>query len=161
MNIYEIDQQMLKLLDPETGELLDYEAFAELAMEKDAKIENMALWVKDLAAESKAIAEEIKALQSRKKAADNKAENLKKYLATILDGQKFSTAKCAVSFRTTPSVEVDEDFLTWATTNIELGEPYLRYKEPEVDKVALKDALKQGEVFEYARLVENISTTIK
>lgn len=49
MTIYEIDARMAGLIDPETGELLDYEAFASLQMEREAKIENMALWYKDLA----------------------------------------------------------------------------------------------------------------
>ena len=43
MTIYEIDNRIAELVDPETGELLDYEAFAELQMEREAKIENMAL----------------------------------------------------------------------------------------------------------------------
>ena len=62
MTIYEIDNRIAELVDPETGELLDYEAFAELAMEREAKIENMALWYKDLTAEAKAIREEERAL---------------------------------------------------------------------------------------------------
>lgn len=77
MTIYEIDARMAGLIDPETGELLDYEAFASLQMEREAKIENMALWYKDLTAEAKAIREEEKALAERRKSAENKAERLK------------------------------------------------------------------------------------
>ena len=80
MTIYEIDARMAGLIDPETGELLDYEAFASLQMEREAKIENMALWYKDLTAEAKAIREEEKALAERRKSAENKAERLKGYL---------------------------------------------------------------------------------
>ena len=57
MPLYEIDQSIKALVDPETGELLDYEAFARLQMEREAKLENIALWIKDLRAK----AEEIKA----------------------------------------------------------------------------------------------------
>lgn len=55
MTLYEIDQAIQGLVDPETGELMDYEAFAALQMDRDAKIENMALWYKDLMADAKAM----------------------------------------------------------------------------------------------------------
>ena len=58
MNIYEIDNAMFSLIDEETGEIKDYEAFEELQMQKEEKIENTALWYKNLVAESKAIREE-------------------------------------------------------------------------------------------------------
>jgi hypothetical protein len=89
MTLYEIDQKLMELVDPETGELLDYEAFAAFQMEREEKIENMGLWVKELSAESAAIKQEIDNLTKRKTAADKKAESLKRYLSLILNGQKF------------------------------------------------------------------------
>ena len=77
MTLYEIDQAIQGLVDPETGELMDYEAFAALQMDRDAKIENMALWYKDLMADAKAIKEEADTLNERRKALENKAERLK------------------------------------------------------------------------------------
>ena len=68
MTLYEIDQAIQGLVDPETGELMDYEAFAALQMDRDAKIENMALWYKDLMADAKAIKEEADTLNERRKA---------------------------------------------------------------------------------------------
>ena len=44
MNIYEIDNAMFSLIDEETGEIKDFEAFEELQMQKEEKIENAALW---------------------------------------------------------------------------------------------------------------------
>ena len=84
MTLYEIDQAIQGLVDPETGELMDYEAFAALQMDRDAKIENMALWYKDLMADAKAIKEEADTLNERRKALENKAERLKSYL-TVCD----------------------------------------------------------------------------
>ena len=55
MNIYEIDNAMFFLVDEETGEIKDYEAFEEMQMIPEEKIENTALWYKNLIAESKAI----------------------------------------------------------------------------------------------------------
>ena len=41
MTIYEIDDALLSLVDGETGELLDFEEFERLSMERDKKIEGM------------------------------------------------------------------------------------------------------------------------
>ena len=37
MNIYEIDNAMFSLIDEETGEIKDYEAFEELQMQREEK----------------------------------------------------------------------------------------------------------------------------
>lgn len=42
MTIYDIDQNLMALVDPETGELLDVEAFARLQMAREKKLEGMA-----------------------------------------------------------------------------------------------------------------------
>ena len=117
MTLYEIDQAIQGLVDPETGELMDYEAFAALQM--DAKIENMALWYKDLMADAKAIKEEADTLNERRKALENKAERLKSYLSLALDGEKFQTARCSVTFRKTSSIQVSnpEALIRWLEQN--------------------------------------------
>lgn len=158
MNIYEIDQAIQGLIDPETGELLDFEQFAALNMERESKIENMALWVKDLSAEAKAIREEEKALAERRQTAENKADRLKKYLDQILTGEKFSTSKVAISYRKASAVQLDEGFVEWAKTN---ASELLRYAEPAADKTLIKDYIKAGNVLEMARLVESQSLQIK
>lgn len=99
MTIFEIDQRITELVDPDTGELLDLDAFLELQMEREQKIESMALWVKELSATAAAIKSEIDSLADRKRAAERRCESLKRYLAYILQGEKFSTPRCAVSFR--------------------------------------------------------------
>ena len=81
MTIYEIDQSIASLVDPNTGEIGDYDMFCELQMEREAKVENMALWIKNLNAEADAIKAERDNLYEREKAARNKADRLKKYLA--------------------------------------------------------------------------------
>ena len=99
MNLYEIDRQIQELIensvDPETGELtLDPAALDALQMEREAKIENLACYVKNLTADAKAIKAEEQALSERRKAAENKAERLKRYLSDALEGEKFSTRSC-------------------------------------------------------------------
>ena len=54
MSLYHIDQELENLIDQETGEVLDFDAFEALQMAWDAKIEGVLCWTKNLAAEAKA-----------------------------------------------------------------------------------------------------------
>lgn len=143
MNLYEINQTLLNLKETEdgiictlTGELLTTADLEKLAVEKDKVIENLACWYKELETDADGIDAEIKRLQERKKAKKNKAEQLKKVLADELNGKKFETAKCAMSFRKSSSVVVDNE------DSIPGG--YLVEQKPKVDKTAIKKALNAG-----------------
>lgn len=161
MNLYEINAKITELIDPETGEILDYDAFAALAMEQQEKQENMALWYKDLCAEAEAIRNEEKALAERRKACERRAERLKEFLSQMLCGSAFKTARVAVSFRSSTAVEIaDEAAFIQAMEENGLTK-YLKYSAPEVNKTAIKDAIKQGEVIEGAELVKRQNMTIK
>ena len=158
MNIYEIDNAMFSLIDEETGEIKDYEAFEELQMQKDEKIENTALWYKNLVAESKAIREEEKALAERRKSLENKAENLKNFINRTLDGNKFSTSKVAISYRKSTAVEVDDEFIDYAMKN---NNDLLTFKRPEPNKTVIKGMLQGGFDIPHAELVERNNMSIK
>lgn len=159
MNIYEIDNAILECIDLETGEIVDTDRLEALKMGREAKIENVALWIKELKAEAEAIKAEKLALAERQKVAENKAESLKKWLAWVLDGQKFSTARCAVSFRRSEAVDITPEGL------IELmkggHDELLKYSDPEPNKTAIKQAIKDGLNVKGVQLVQNISTIIK
>ena len=127
-------------------------------MERDAKIENVVLWIKDLKAEANAIKVEKQKLAERQKVAENKAESLKKWLAYALHGKKFSTAKCAVYFKYTKSVEVTDEGLE---VLMKEHDELLTYKAPEPNKKAIKDAIKDGLSVAGVQLVQNVSTIIK
>lgn len=105
-NLYEIDQAIMSCVDMETGELIDPERLEALQMERDQKIEGVALWVKNLQSDALAFKAEKDAFAKREADASKKAEQLKEWLAEALGGQKFSTGKCAVSFRKSSRVEV-------------------------------------------------------
>lgn len=161
MNLYEIDQRLVSLVDPETGELLDYEAFDRLQMERRDKIEHMALWVKDLTALAQAIKEESDKLTERRRAAERRADRLMEYIERALDGEKFSTARCKVTFHPSVSLEVgDRDALiAWAQ---ESGhDDCLTYKPPEVSKTAVRELLKQGVHVPHVQLVKKMNVGVK
>ena len=104
------------------------------------KIENVALWRKNLAAEAKAIREEEKALAERRKACEAKQERLDAYLDYALAGEKFSTPRVSISYRKSATVNVDMEQLLRDPD----AERYLVYDDPKPDKTAIKDVLKQG-----------------
>lgn len=158
MTIYEINEQILNCIDLETGEIIDIDKLNELELEKDAKIENVACWIKELKAEAEAIKAEKLALAERQKVAENKAESLKKWLAYALQGEKFKTAKCSVSFRKTESVEVTDEGLS---NLMKEHDELLTYKAPEPNKTKIKQALKDGLNVAGVQLVQNTSTIIK
>ena len=159
MKLYEIDSAILECIDIETGEIIDTERLDALNMERDAKVENVVCWIKDLKAEAEAIKAEKLALAERQKIAENKVESLKKWVAYALGGQKFSTARCAVSFRNTESVEVTEEGLE---ALIKEHDELLTYKAPEPNKTAIKNAIKNdGLNVAGVQLVQNVSTIIK
>ena len=161
-NLFEINQAMMDAwdaaIDPETGEL-DADALASfeaLQMARDEKVENIGCWIKNLASDAEALKAEAKAMTERAKRAERKADGLKRYLEAALHGEKFQSTRCAISWRRSTSVEVDEAEIP------ELPEQYVRRKVTvEADKTAIKDALKAGEVIEGCRLVEKNSIQIK
>lgn len=163
MRIYEIDQaiedMIANAIDPETGELiLDNEALDALQMERDQKIENLALYVKDLTATAKAIRDEERALAERRQAIEKKSARLQQYLTYALQGQKFSTPRVACSFRRSETVECGPEFIEWAKKN---DVSLLRQKEPEVNRTEIKAKLKAGMTIPYTALVEKQNLTIK
>lgn len=161
MTIYDIDQRIMELVDPETGELLDLDAFEELQMEREKKLESMALWVKELAATASAIKAEIDTLQERKKAAERKAEALKRYLDFLLAGEKFQTPRCTVSYRKSSSVQVDDPdaLIRWLESN---GyDDCVKYKQPEVSKTDVGKLIKNGVPVPFAAIQERNSLGVK
>ena len=161
MTIYEIDARMAGLIDPETGELLDYEAFASLQMERDTKIENMALWYKDLTAEAKAIREEEKALAERRRSAENKAERLKGYIDTALGGEPWQSARAAVSYRKSMAVEIEDEAALIEELEFNGFDECLTYQTLKINKVELMKALKAGTAIKGAELVTRQNVQVK
>ena len=159
MTIYEIDNEIMNCIDMETGEVIDTEKLNDLQMERDAKIENVALWNKELKAEEEAIKNEKQELADRQREPENKAERLKNWLAYALNGEKFKTAECSISYRNSESVEVTEEGLEALMRE---HEDLLTYKTPEPNKKAIKDAIKNdGLTVAGVQLLQKTSTIIK
>lgn len=153
MKLYEIDNAIMDCVDMETGEIIDVERLSALQMERDQKIEGIGCWIKNLLSDAKALKEEKDNLAARQKSAENKAASLKAYLSSYLNGEKFKTAKVAISYRKSDSLVIAE--------GAAIPEKYLKYSEPTLDKIGLKAALKAGEKFPGISIVTSSNIQIK
>lgn len=160
MRLYEIDSRIEELIDRETGEISDMEAFEALQMAREDKLEGAACYAKDLAADIKALADEEKALHERRTVLEHKRERLVSWLSTVLDGGAFTTSKVDVRFRRSQALEIpDEDTLR---EYLQIHAPwFLIAQEPKVDKQGLKDAIKSGVECPCAELVTRQNIQIK
>ena len=152
MNIFEIDNAIMDCVDKDTGEIIDLDRLEELQMVRDEKVENVALWIKELSAEIEGIKAESKRLANRKQTAENKIKGLKKYLGYALDGQKFKTARASVSFRKSQAVEVSDINLVPAE--------YLTFADPKPNKAEIKKAIKAGKEVGGCTLTESTSVIV-
>ena len=156
-NLYEIDEKILECMtnciDPDTGEIINSEQLEALQMERQTKLENVALYIKNLKADAATYKAEKQAFEKRQAAAEKEAESLSKWLKNALDGQRFKTDKTEVTFRKTQRIEVTD---IW-----DLNEDFVKYSDPTPDKAAIKRAIKAGEEVKGAKLIDDISMTVK
>ena len=150
-----LDEQ--RMVDTETGEILDVDQYLALAEALDAKLENLALYIKNQQAEANMIKAEADILAKRAKAKANEAERCKdrlsNFMANNYDGKKFETARVRLSWRSSESVEVN---------GIDaLPDEYLRFKDPEPDRTKIKAALKAGVELKGCTLVAKQNLQIK
>ena len=160
MKLYEIDSAIEDLLDRETGEISDVEAFEALHVKRDELLENTACCAKNLASDIKALAEEEKNLHDRRTVLERKRERLEKYLSFALDGEKFSTPRCDVRFRKSQALEITDErtLREW----LELSAPsFLIAQDPKIDRAGIKDAVKGGAEIPCVELVTRQNIAIK
>lgn len=161
MTLFEIERALLECytesVDPETGEFIgdifDIEKLENLRMEKEKKIESIALWVKNLSADVEAYKKQEYIFVQRRERAQKKVDFLKSLLQQYLDNKKFSTEQVEISFRKSQKTIVDNPEL--------LDEKYLTIPKPEPKKAVIKKALLSGEVIKGARLEDRYNITIR
>lgn len=158
MTLYEIDQNIMALID-EDGEITNPEAFNALQLSRTEKIEGIACWIKNLTADAAAIKAEEEALAERRKAIENKAKSLREFLTKTLAGEKFSTPRVSVSYRTSKALEIadNDTFVAWAS----MFNPSLLRIKRDPDKKAITDAINGGMDVPGAQIVERKSMQVK
>ena len=109
LKLYEINQEIEKCMDLNTGEIVDELMLDKLEMAKPVKVQNIGLIIKSFAATSAAIKDEISKLAQRKKTVDNKVEWLKNYLEeNITEDEKFEFANLVIKFSKSKAIVTNE-----------------------------------------------------
>lgn len=164
MTLYEIDNQLRECLeqlmvDEETGEITadaNYAQLQELTIERDAKLEGIGVYLKELDAETTALKEEIAVLKARYDAKVRKKDGLKNFLSGYLTGNsiaKFETSKVRLSFRKSEAVEAEEDKVP--------KKYFKKVVDYKLDKAGIKELLKKGIKVKGCMLVEKQNLQIK
>lgn len=165
MKLYEIDRAIEELVetcvDPETGEFLGYEALEQLQMDRESKIEGLILKFKNISAEANMVKAEEANLTKRRKTLERQADGLKEYLARVLAGEKFKTARCSVSYRSSTSLEVlDADAVAaWLEENGHFD--LVKRSAPEVVKKDVKQMIQAGVVVPGAEIRNSVSIQVR
>ncbi|HAU84048.1 MAG TPA: hypothetical protein DCW90_00505 [Lachnospiraceae bacterium] len=162
MTLYEINDKIIDFMnnievDEETGEILtDMSQLDQLQVAHDEKIENIACFIKNVEAECDAIKKEEINLAKRRKTKENLINRLKNMLSYDLQGSKFETPRCKISFRKSTSTEVNEDeFLKYHKDLCTKVETY------KYSKADLKKMVQGGIALHGVKLVENKSISVK
>ena len=153
LSLYQINQAILDCIDEETGEILDTQLLDKLQLDRRVKIENIALFIKNLRAEIKAITEEKNMLTARQNRRKKTEKRLTEYLLDHLNGQKFHSARVDISYRKSDTLNI--------TPTAAIPIEYLIPQEPQVDGKALEKAVKAGAVFDGVELVIKLNLQIK
>lgn len=161
MTLYEINEQLQRLLelpdgeavDSETGEVFSAEAVRQLAISFDEKIEGCGVYCKSCDAEIAARKAEIevqkKAIARLEKNRDRTVELVRRFAGLNAINRQFKTPKVTWKWKLNPDhVEIKEG-LTPADFP-----GYTRVKT-EIDKSAIKAALKEGKEVKGAWLAQD------
>lgn len=149
-NIYELTQDYLRLLemaeDPELDPEVIADTFEAIDGELEIKAENYAKVMKNLEGDIAALKAEEERLSKKRKAIENNIKRMKLALQEAMEitgKTKFKTELFGFSIqKNAPSVVID------AADIRDIPEDYLKFKEPEVDKTAIKNAINAGVDFE-------------
>jgi hypothetical protein len=149
--IYNITGDWLRLYDmaddPDIDADVWFDTMEAIEGEIEEKADATAALIAQLKAESDAIKAEADRLAARAKSRANKAEWLKKGLekSMLATGKtKFKTERFSFGIqKNAPSLKFADNFDINS-----LPAEFIKFADPEVDKTALKDALKAGGKFE-------------
>jgi hypothetical protein len=150
--LYEIKQDILDCIDMETGEITDPERLEQLQIDRHEKLRNIAFVAINASADITAYREQEKRFTAKRKAAEKTLAWAKETLARELAGQKMKEAEFTISYRPSEVVEIDDD--------ADLPAEFIKMKS-EWDKAAIKEALKDGAVFDGCRLVQKQNIQIR
>lgn len=149
-------------IDEETGEFINNDEvlnglFQELELSLIDKLDGCEYIRKELISNVSTLADEIKRLQQRKKAYENKAERLKELMkeTVLTSGETKLKGKHNFSLGIRRTLQIDENL-----TADFINQDYVRTKK-EFDKKKITDDLKSGLTIPGAKMVDKISLSVR
>lgn len=157
-SIYEMTEEFRTLWQLMEDGILDDDALAgafEVATEDLAyKLEGYCKFLKNLDSDIAGLKAEEKRLAERRKVMENTKERAKVAMLTAMKAageKKISAGSFTVSVQANPAkVILDEQYIE------NIPESYLKYKDPEIDKAAMKEVL-TGDNEELKKALEGIA----
>lgn len=170
MTLYELTEEFLRLQqwleeeDTEEDQALN-DTLEMISQDFEQKADGYGMVIRNLKADSAAIKaqedillEEVKRLRAKRTGIDDNTERLENALlkALVLTGKKnLKTEKFTYGTRKSSSVVID------AKSMFDIPDDYLRYKDPEPDKTAIKDYLKDHPECEWAHMETKVSLSLR
>ncbi len=158
MKLYELAGDYRELMDKlESGELSEEllsDTLEGIRGAIEEKADGIACMLKALEADAAAIKAEEDKLSERRKSKERAYDRMRAYLSDMLlhaGVTNVETPRSQIRFRKSEAVIVDHeaDFIRWAEEN---RDDFLNYKEPSINKTAVKKALLAGEEIAGARI---------
>lgn len=175
MKLYELTNDFAQLFDQfdkissmdnaEEFKQAWFDTLSGIEEEFEVKAENVGAYIKELTAAAKYLKAEEEVLSKRRRAKEKQAEWLKKYLLESMQAigrTKIDRPMAVLSIRNNPeSVHFEDEnaFITLCQRNG--SDDYLRYKAPEINRSAVKEALQAGQKIEGASLIRTQTISIK
>lgn len=164
MTLYEITQDYLQIQYMMENPELDPQTLADtmegIEGELEVKADGYAKVIRNMESDISAIKAEMTRLSDRKKTIEKNIQTLKLALQKAMEitgKTKFKTELFSFGVRTNaPAVVMDEQYIE------NIPERFLKYSEPTINKVAIKEAIQNGENLEgLAHLEQGSSLMIK
>lgn len=155
MNLYELNAMIANFdfeIDPDTGEITNMADLDQIELERNAKVENIALWTKNLKAEAEALKGERDNFDRRYRAAMKKRDSLLAYLQDALAGEKFNTKKVNITYRKSKSTVIDDITA--------LPDKYTAL-DIKANKTEIKKAIEAGEIVPGAHVEEKSNMRVE
>lgn len=166
MTLFEINDAIREVIerglsvDEETGEVLfTAEDLETLQIDLQTKVENIACYIKNLQSDIEALKNEEAAFAKRRKIKENTCKRLGNMLANFMvlqDVKKIETPQALVKYNKSEAVEIENPEL--------LPIEFIEFNVVETskpNKIAIKNAIKQGVDVTGARLIQRNNVVIK
>jgi len=163
-SLFELTNEYMVLLemacDPEVDEQILADTLEGLEGELEYKAENYAKVMADMDTEAEGLDKQIKRLQERKNALKSHKETMKKSLENMMrvtGKTKFKTELFSFGIQKNPaSLQLAE--------NIDFDNippQFIKFADPEINKTAVKEAIKNGAEFSWAHMEQTEGLRIR